>query len=68
MPGDVEYMKGEDGLEFSFSHTVKNSFRNTDYLFLAYIYPYTFLDHLYSINEVQMKCEKLPEVVFFEKK
>ena len=61
-------MKGEDGLEFSFSHTVKNQFRHSDYLFLAYIYPYTFLDHLYSINEIQLKCEKLPDVVFFEKK
>lgn len=62
---EVEYIKGEEGLEVIFEHCVSPTFTNTDHVFFAYIYPYTFSDMLYSIREVEYKC-KQNEKVFFE--
>ena len=50
---DGEYTKGEDGLEVSFKHNFKSGFKSTDYVLLAYIYPFTYLDHMFSISEIE---------------
>lgn len=57
IPGEIEYIKGEDGLEVIFEHCVSPSLKKTDHIFFAYIYPYTFNDMLYSIREVEYKCK-----------
>lgn len=41
--------KGEEGLEIEFTHTLKSTFAKNDRLLVAYIYPFTFNDALFSI-------------------
>lgn len=53
---DLIYEKGEDGLEATFSYSLKTSFAKSDHILFAYIYPYTFQDSLLSIQEVEKKC------------
>lgn len=40
--GEMDYVKGEEGLEAVFHYQVKTNFKKDDHVFLAYIYPYTF--------------------------
>jgi len=47
-------------------HVFKSSFKKSDHLLLAYIYPYTYLDHLYCISEIEKRC-LTNDKVFFEK-
>lgn len=42
IPGEIDYSKGEEGLEAIFHFNLKNSFKTDDHVFLAYIYPYNF--------------------------
>ena len=49
-----------------FSLGLKPNFQKTDHILIAYIYPYTYLDYIYSINEIEDKCFK-NENMFFEK-
>ena len=58
MTGHIDYTKTLDGLSVTFSHTVTSQFNKTDHLLLAYIYPYTYNDMLYSIKEVEYKCNQ----------
>ena len=39
---------------------------NPDYILFAYIYPYTFKDSLFSIDEAERKCQ-LNETIFFDR-
>ena len=47
-----------------FHYDLKSQFKKTDYLLFAYIYPYTYLDHLLSINEVKEKALNNEEIYF----
>jgi hypothetical protein len=42
VPGEMDYTKGDDGLEAIFHYQIKNSAKKDDHLFLAYIYPYNY--------------------------
>ena len=42
----LSHEKGEEGVEVKFEHTLKSTFKSTDHLLIAYIYPYTYLDML----------------------
>lgn len=61
----MEYTKTEDGLEVNFELCVSPKFSKTSHILLAYIYPYTFNDMLYSIREIEYKC-KQNENIFYE--
>ena len=50
--GGISYSKGDEGLELQFHYDLKASFKKSDHIFFAYIYPYTYQDHLLSIKEV----------------
>ena len=42
VPGEIDYSKGEEGLEAIFHYMLKSNFKKDDHVFLAYIYPYTY--------------------------
>ena len=48
-----------------FPVTVGQHMKKSDYIFVAYSYPYTFNDVLYSIREVEEKCQA-NDLVHFE--
>lgn len=68
MTSEITYTKGEEGLEADFNFVLKSNFKKDDHLLLAYIYPFTYQDHLLSIQEVEEKCKTKPDIMFFEKK
>lgn len=55
MAGEVDYLKGEEGTEAVFHHTLKETFTPTDYVVFAYIYPYTCQDLLIHMVEIEKK-------------
>ena len=65
VPGEVEYFKGDDGLEAIFELCVSPHLVKTDHIFFAYIYPYSYNDMLFSIREVEYKC-KQNDSIFYE--
>lgn len=63
---EIEYFKGEDGLELIFSHNLSSKFQKSDHIFFAYIYPFTYQDSILSMNEIEHKCSK-NDKIFFQK-
>ena len=66
MPGEVDYCKGEEGLEAIFHFNVKSSIKPDHHIFFSYTYPYTFNDMIYSMNEINAKAAS-HEMIYFEK-
>ena len=58
VPGIMDQIKNEEGLEAIFHFTVKSTLKKSDYIFFSYAYPFTYQDQQYSILELQNKCEK----------
>ena len=56
IPGDIDYCKGEEGLEAIFHFNVKSSTKPENHILFSYTYPYTFNDMIYSMKEVQDKA------------
>lgn len=61
----MEYFKGQDGLEAIFTLNLNERLGKNDHIFFSYIYPYTYLDMLYSIKEIEQKCS-YDANIFFE--
>ena len=61
---ELIYEKGEEGLEATFSYSLKSSFAKSDHILFAYIYPYTYQDCVLSIQEVEAKCAKQAHIHF----
>lgn len=60
-----KYINGNDGPETVFSLNVDQGVKQSDYIFVAYSYPYTLNDVMYSIKEAEQKCRG-NELIHFE--
>ena len=58
MIGEADYFKGETGTEALFHHLIGDKVGKSDYIVIAYIYPYTFRDMAYSLFEIDRKVAK----------
>jgi hypothetical protein len=59
--GEVDYLKGEEGMEALFHHTLRDKFQPADYVVFAYIYPYSYDDMLLSVKEIETKVSEANE-------
>lgn len=66
VPGEVDFCKGEEGLEAIFHFNVKSSIKPDHHIFFSYTYPYTYNDMIYSMNEINAKAVT-HEMIHFEK-
>lgn len=53
--GEVDHLKGDEGTEALFHHTLRDGFEPADYIVFAYIYPYTHEDLHLSTKEIEFK-------------